>query len=82
MNYKDAATLGQAVKTWREDHHYRMGDAAKVAKIPYASFQRIEYDQGNPRIKNLALIAKALDMSTDEVIARWFTDDDDKQKDQ
>lgn len=82
MNFKDATTLGQAVKAWREAHHYRMGDAAKAAKIPYASFQRIEYDQGNPRIKNLALIAKALDMSTDEVIARWFTDDDDKQKDQ
>lgn len=80
MNYKDAATLGQAVKTWREDHHYRMGDAARVANIPYASFQRIEYDQGNPRIKNLALIAKTLGMSTDEVIMRWFNDD--KQKDQ
>lgn len=82
MDYKEKETLGQAVKAWREDHHYRMGDAAKVAKIPYASFQRIEYDQGNPRIKNLALIAKTLDMSTDEVIARWFTDNDDKQKDQ
>ena len=53
-----------------------MGDAARAANIPYASFQRIEYDQGNPRIKNLALIARALDMSTDEVIARWFSDDE------
>ncbi|MGK4018058.1 helix-turn-helix transcriptional regulator [Weissella paramesenteroides] len=80
MDYTDKETLGQAVKAWREDHHYRMGDAAKVANIPYASFQRIEYDQGTPRIKNLALIAKTLGMSTDEVIMRWFNDD--KQKDQ
>ncbi|KRN33536.1 helix-turn-helix domain-containing protein [Weissella halotolerans] len=80
MNYKDEETLGQAVKAWRKFHHYRMGDAARAANIPYASFQRIEYDQGNPRIKNLALIARALGMSTDEVIARWFSDDE--QKDQ
>ncbi|APS41994.1 MULTISPECIES: helix-turn-helix domain-containing protein [Weissella] len=80
MDYKEKETLGQAVKAWRADHHYRMGDAANVAKIPYASFQRIEYDQGTPRIKNLALIARTLGMSTDEVIMRWFNDD--KQKDQ
>lgn len=82
MDWKDEPTLGKAFKAWRSYHRYRLIDAEKVTKVPMSSIRRIERDDGAPQLKNLALVARALDMSTDEIIARWFTDDDDKQKDQ
>ncbi|MGV3185341.1 helix-turn-helix domain-containing protein [Weissella paramesenteroides] len=79
MGYKDKPTLGQAFRAWREYHHYLLKDAAAITHVPLSTIRRLENNESAPQIRNLARIAKALDMSTDELIARYFSD---TQKDQ
>lgn len=77
MKYTDQPTLARAFRSWRQEHGYRISEAARVTGIPATTIQRIE-EGSFPRVKNLERIARAFHMTTAEIFTKYL----DNKKDQ
>lgn len=61
--------LGQVIRSFREKKDWTLEDLARAADIPVSTVTKIEHgDIKNPSIEKIAKIAKALDVSVDELI--------------
>ncbi|MFH1543241.1 MAG: helix-turn-helix transcriptional regulator [Patescibacteria group bacterium] len=62
-------SLGEKIKKLRNDKDLTQEELARKANIPYATLMKIENGQvKNPTIKTIYKIAKALNISLDELI--------------
>ena len=61
--------IGQVIRRFREAKDWTLEDLARAADIPVSTITKIEHgDIKNPSIEKIAKIAKALDVSVDELI--------------
>lgn len=65
-------TIGQKIKNWRKIKALTQDALAKKADVPYTTLAKIESDVvKNPSISTVSKIAKALELSIDQVINEY-----------
>jgi transcriptional regulator with XRE-family HTH domain len=62
------STLGSKIKRLREAKDWSQSDLTRAAGLTHGLVSRLEDGTGNPSLKTLAAIAKALDVTISELV--------------
>lgn len=73
-------TLWDKIKELRKKKKLSQDALAKIAQIPTASVSQVEAWGGNPTIRTLVSITRALDTSIDELVKDLFFDKKETKK--
>ena len=60
--------LGARIKRLREAKNWSQSDLTRTAALTHGLISRLEDGTGNPSLKTLAAIAKALDVTISELV--------------
>jgi transcriptional regulator with XRE-family HTH domain len=60
--------LGAKIKRLREDKNWSQSDLTRAAGLTHGLVSRLEDGMGNPGLKTLAAIAKALNVTISELV--------------